>query len=227
MIPAWRGWILAAALWVTASAALAAGTNVAVVRQARGDVRLMDPQDSTTAVEVKAGDLPDSGRTFVTGPDGFLSLRFHPDFMSVQVSPRSRVAVNFAAEESGASREVVLGAGRVTVGVTRQGPGLTLEDAHSRAVAREGRLSFATGPSGSVVLVLEGQAEVTNRATGAAVTVKRGEKAVSGPEGVKVARASAREAAEAGLGQNLLEVDFWNPATEDFSTLEVEYEARP
>lgn len=227
MIPAWSGLILAAALWGMGSTALAAGTNVAVVRQARGDVRMMDPKDSTAAVEVKAGDLPDSGRTFATGPDGFLSLRFHPDFMSVQVSPRSRVAVGFAAEDTGASRGIVLGAGRVYVGVTRQGPGLTLEDTHSRALAREGRFSFATGPSGSVVLVLEGQAEVMNRATGGSVLVKRGEKAVSGPEGVKVARASAREAAEASLGQNLLEVDFWNPATEDFSTLEVEYEARP
>jgi hypothetical protein len=33
--------------------------------------------------------------------------------------------------------------------------------------------------------------------------------------------------ADAGLGQNILEVDFWNPVTGDFRTLEVEYEKSP
>jgi hypothetical protein len=54
--------------------------------------------------------------------------------------------------------------------------------------------------------------------------VRSGQKAVSDINGVKVSDATDSELEQVGFRQNTLEVDFVNPQTEDFTTLEVEYE---
>jgi ferric-dicitrate binding protein FerR (iron transport regulator) len=206
-------------------------TYTAVVRRATGDVR-MAAGAAGHAVEVEAGDVPESGQTFSTGPDGFLELRFHPDMMTIEMQSLSRIVVTFSRADSGEARRILVREGRVsarTGGAASGGTGtaLALEDEHSRARVRGGRVAFATSSSASTILVLEGEAEVLNLKTRAVDAVKRGGKAVAGPGGTSISRAGDSELAAAGLRQNRLEVDFWNPATEEYRTLEIEYEGRP
>jgi hypothetical protein len=211
-----------------AALAFARDPQMLLVKRVTGDVRALRAASAGgEAREVKAGDLPDSGATFVTAPGAALELRFHPDFMTLHAAGGSRLRVDYSPGDSAGGRAVSLDAGRVTGDLSRQGPGLRLEDARTEARMREGRIAFATDARSSTVLVLEGEARLVHRPTGAARTLTRGQKAVSGPEGIVVTRAEARELAEAGLDQNRLEVDFWDPATEDYRTLEIEYERRP
>jgi hypothetical protein len=222
----YRGFCLRGAALSLGLAALAFAREpqILLVKRVAGDVRLLGAAGE--ARQVKAGDLPDSGATFATTPGGALELRFHPDFMTLHAGGGSRLRVDYSPGDSG-NRVVSLEAGRVTGDLSRQGPGLRLEDARTEARMREGRIAFATDARGSTVLVLEGEARLVHRPTGAARALTRGQKAVSSPEGLVVTRAAASELAEAGLDQNRLEVDFWDPATEDFRTLEIEYERRP
>ena len=197
-----------------------------LVKRVSGEVR-MTRSAADGALEVKAGDLPDSGTVFETGTKGSLGLRYHPDLMTLDAPSGTRLQVGKISGDSGAERFVTLSAGRVAGTVPRESRGLRLEDAHSSASMRAGRLVLSTTESSSTVLVLEGEANVRNRITGAVHRVTSGQKAVSNEKGTEVTRAGERELAASGFAVDRLEVDFWNPATEDFRTLEVEYERRP
>lgn len=201
-------------------------TSTAVVRHAAGDVRMVRFTENTLdMLDVKAGDLPGSGHTFVTGSDGSMTLRFHPDMMLLELPSSSQAAVKFSDADSGGARLVDVNVGRVQARVA-PGATLTLMDEHASALVRSGRVAFTTHREQATVLVLEGEAKVLNRKTGATDVVGAGGKALAGASGTVVTRAGAQELAAAGLRQNVLEVDFWNPATEEYRTLEVEYEAR-
>jgi hypothetical protein len=212
--------LVAAAFPALAFAVVPVDPYLVVVHRVSGDA-------SIGGVAIKAGDLPDSGSVFKTGSTGSLTLRFHPDLMTLESRAKARFEVGYARTDSGGARRVQLFEGRLLAGLSLQGPGLQMWDTHSRLRAGEGRVSFATVARASVIVVLEGQAEVQNLATGSTRILKRGDKAVSDAGGLRVTRAQSAELADAGLGQNILEVDFWNPVTGDFRTLEVEYEKSP
>ncbi|MCD6025283.1 MAG: hypothetical protein K0Q91_2199 [Fibrobacteria bacterium] len=209
------------------SLASVARADILLVKRVSGDVRMTRPGEASAAVEVKAGDLPDSGTVFETGAKASLGLRYHPDLMTLDAPGGARLRVTRASTDSGAERLVTVSAGRVAGTVPPGGSRLRLEDAHASASARAGRLVFSTTEGSSTLLVLEGEAVVRNRATGAAHRVRAGGKAVSDARGTVVTRAGERELAASGFAVDRLEVDFWNPATEEFRTLEVEYERRP
>jgi hypothetical protein len=203
--------------------------DLLLVKRVSGDVRMARPgagEEAAKAREAKAGDLPDSGTVFETGAKAFLGLRYHPDLMTLDAPGGTRLQAGVSGD-SGAERLVTVSAGRVAGTVPQESPGLRLEDAHASAGMRAGRFVLSTTESASTVLVLEGEALVRNRATGAVHRVTAGRKAVSNARGTEVTRAGERELAASGFGVDRLEVDFWNPATEDFRTLEVEYERRP
>jgi hypothetical protein len=212
---------------------------IAVVRRASGEVRMLPPDSYGTATDVGTGDLQEINRNFVTGKVGQLSLRFHPDLMLLDVLPGTRIEVDVTEYKESLDphprktsldmhpRRVALAGGRLRASLSRQGPGISVEDSHSRVRSSSGRLSLVSDSRGTVVYVLEGEAEVRHRATGEVVIIGRGEKAVSGGGGVLVSRSTASELAAAGLGRNVLEVDFWNPVTGEFRTLEVEHEESP
>jgi hypothetical protein len=215
------------AMTLAASAQAQSDPYVLLVHRVTGAVRAIVPAGPDSGGVVNAGDLPDSGSMFKTGRNGFLSLRFHPDLMGLEAGAGSRFTVGFSASDSGGARRIELREGRVLTGFSRQGPGFLGQDRYSQLRSNAGRVSFATDDRASVIFVLEGEAEVRNFATGASRVVRRGEKAVSDARGIRVTRAQPGELADAGLGQNILEVDFWNPVTGDFRTLEVEYEKSP
>ena len=67
--------------------------------------------------------------------------------------------------------------------------------------------------------------DIKNNAKDLAATIRRGQKAVSDITGLKITDATDAELEQVGLKQNVMEVDFWNPENEEFSTLEMEYES--
>ena len=223
-------WALPVSALVASVACVAAAppsVHTALVRQVTGMVRVtLHDAPATQATEVKVGDLPDSGSTFTTGGDGAMTLRFHPDMTLVELPAAARATVRFSRTDSGGPRRITLHEGRALVSVAPGGV-VAFEDAHAEIFVRAGRAAYATGTATAVLLVFDGEATVVNRKTGANDVVGPGGRAVVGADGTTVTRATAREMAAAGLRQNILEVDFWNPATDDYRTLQIEYEARP
>lgn len=205
-----------------------ARADILLVKRVSGDVRMTRPGEASfAAVEVKAGDLPDTGTVFETGAKASLGLRYHPDLTTLDAPGGARLRVARVSSDSGEERLVTVSGGRVAGTVPQGGPRLRLEDAHASASLRAGRIVLSTTEASATVLVLEGEAIVRNRATGAAHRVRAGGKAVSDARGTVVTRVGERELAASGFAVDRLEVDFWNPATEEFRTLEVEYERRP
>ncbi len=199
--------------------------SMAVVRQSAGEVRSLD-KDTSVAAEVKLGDVIASGRTLVTGENGLLVLRFHPDFGRIEARAKTRFLLGYSRADSAKPRRIRLDEGQLVFGIPKQSPSVQAEDTHSRLKADNARFSFASDPKiQSTIVVLDGAVEVHNRSKDITSTVRRGQKAVSDVDGLRVSDASDGELEQVGLRQNVMEVDFWNPENEEFSTLEVEYES--
>ena len=195
----------------------------AIVRQVSGGVRSVG-DDTTEATDVKVGDIPEKGRTFVTAENGLLVMRFHPDFMRIEARSRTRFQLSYPRADSTRERRLTLIQGQMVFGVTRHGPPLAVEDAHSSARTGDARFSFTSNSEASTLVVLDGVVKVHNNTSDETGTITRSRKAVSDAKGLHITDASAGDLKEVGLRQNTIEVDFWNPATEKSSTLEMEYE---
>jgi hypothetical protein len=92
-------------------------------------------------------------------------------------------------------------------------------------VSGKGRYSFVSNDKGvATVVVQDGEITVQNRPKDITAQVRAGQKAVSDEEGIRVSDAADTELQQVGLRQNTLELDFKNPQTDEFTTLEIEYE---
>lgn len=225
-------------LWILLLvAALAAAWGkepyTAIVRQVAGDVRTVgilgnDGGDNSEAAGeatgVKVGDLPAQGQTFVTGRDGLLVVRFHPDFMRIEARAHTRYRLAYPSADSNQERNITLEQGLLVLGVGKRSPPLKIEDAHSTASAGASRFSFAADADASTLIVLDGAVTVHNNASDETGTVKRRQKAVSDANGLRISDASTADLQQVGLRQSTIEIDFVNPTTEESSTLEMEYE---
>ena len=215
---------------------------MAVVRQVLGGVQTFG-RDTTLASGIKIGDLPPSGQTFEIPENGQLVIRFHPDYMRIEARSKTRFGtrlypdymriearsktrflLGYSSMDSTRVRTVHMEKGQMVLGVPKRSPPLQAEDASCWVRAKDARYAMNTDGAGSTVIVLEGVVEMHNRAKDITEFVHHGQKAVSDATGLRISDAAANELAQVGLGQNILEVDFWNPSTEEFSTLEVEYE---
>ena len=196
---------------------------MAVVRQVLGGVQTFG-RDTTLASGLKIGDLPPSGQTFEIPENGQLVIRFHPDYMRIEARSKTRFLLGYSSMDSTRVRTVHMEKGQMVLGVPKRSPPLQAEDASCWVRAKDARYAMNTDGAGSTVIVLEGVVEMHNRAKDITEFVHHGQKAVSDATGLRISDAAANELAQVGLGQNILEVDFWNPSTEEFSTLEVEYE---
>ena len=198
---------------------------MAVVRQVAGFTRMLG-RDTAIANDVKLGDVLNSGQTYITGEDGLLVLRFHPDFARIESRANTRYGLVYSRLDSSKTRRIGLESGELVLGVSKHSPPLQVDDLHSRLrTSGNSRFSFLTdAKTASTIIVLDGTVEVYNRSKDIKADVRAGQKAVSDVDGVRITDATDSELGQVGLKQNILEVDFWNPATEEFSTLEVEYE---
>jgi hypothetical protein len=75
-----------------------------------------------------------------------------------------------------------------------------------------------------VLIVQDGEVSVYNRPKDITAMVRAGQKAVSDLDGIKITDATDSELEQVGFRQNTIEVDFVNPQSEEFTTLEAEYE---
>jgi hypothetical protein len=198
---------------------------LAVARHVAGPARVLG-KDTTVAREVKLGDVISSNRVLITGENGVLVLRFHPDFARFESRANTRYRMAYSRIDSTKPRRLKLEQGQLVLGVPKRSPPVQGEDLHSQVRADNARFSFASDPnSASTFIVLDGTITVHNRAKDVTAVVRRGQKAVSDVNGLRITDATDAELEQVGLRQNMLEVDFWNPETEEFSTLEVEYES--
>jgi hypothetical protein len=226
-------WLLAAALSV-----FAAPNPVGVIKSVKGEVMLAS-KDSA-AVPATGASLCLQGARIETGADGKAMLRLLPDNAFVDVRPQSAFtlkrikahvsgpvsAPNEAPAKDQRVRRLVLEKAEVIVGLKKKSDPVQCENAQTLATAAAGRFSCRSDEKGTAsFLVQDGELTIYNRPKDITATVRAGQKAVSDLDGIRVSDATDADLDEIGFSQNTLEVDFVNPQTEDFTTLEVEYES--
>jgi hypothetical protein len=213
-----------ALLALAAMPLLAAPNPLGVIKSAKGDVKV-SAGGSAVAVPVEGSAMVAQGSRFETGADGKATVRLLPDNAFLDIRPQSAFTLKRVKIKDKRVRRLTLETAEVVVGLKKKSEPVQCENAQTVATAAAGRFSCRSDAKGTgVFLVQDGEVTVYNRPKDKTVTVRRGQKAVSDMEGVKVTDASDAELDQVGFAQNSLEVDFLNPQTEDFTTLEVEYE---
>ncbi len=198
---------------------------MAVVRQVTGSVHLSE-KDSTVSKEMKLGDIVPTGRTLFTKENGLLILRYHPDFARLEARVNTRFYQAYSRIDSTKPRRIKLETGVLVLGVPKRSPPMQIEDTHSQARVDNARFSFASDPNvATTMVVVDGSVSIRNRSKDVTAVVRHGQKAISDVNGLRISDASDSEMEQVGLRQNILEIDFWNPTTEEFTTLEAEYES--
>jgi hypothetical protein len=213
----------------------AAPNPMGVIKSAKGDVKLA-AADSVPAPATGAM-LFRPGSRLETGTDSKAMLRLLPDNAFVDVRPQSaftlkriktRVALGAKGEPLGKDmrvRRLILEKAEVVVGLKKKSEPVQCANAQTVATAAAGRFSCRSDEKATATfLVQDGELSIYNRPKDLTVTVRAGQKAVSDLDGIKVSDATDAELDLVGFSQNTLEVDFVDPQTEDFTTLEVEYE---
>jgi hypothetical protein len=183
-------------------------------------------QDSAIVHGPVQGEILQTESEIRTGDGGKIVLRFHPDHAYLDAREKSAFSVRYGLEKGKALRRILLRTGDLVLGVRSPKTPLYFRDEETTTGAAESaRWSFvAPNSTSAIFVVLSGEISLHNRPRDIKAVVRAGQKAVSDGDGIRITNASDAELEEVGLRQNLLEVDFWNPQTEEFSTLEVEYE---
>lgn len=208
--------------WAALSAA-AAPNPLGVIKSLKGDVKMAPAGAAPSPAEASA--LVRQGARLETGADGKAMLRLLPDNAFLDVRPQSAFVVKRVKTKGKRVRRLALENAEVVVGLKKKSEPVQCENAQTVATAASGRFSCRSDGKGTATfLVQDGELSVYNRPKELTVTVRAGQKAVSDLDGVRVSDASDAELDQVGFSQNTLEVDFVNPQTEDFTTLEVEYE---
>lgn len=215
---------LAAAWLLAALPALAAPSALGVVKTAKGDVKVTSGSPSATT-DVKNATLIYQGSHFQSGADGKAIIRLLPDNAFMEIRPHSDFLLKRVKAKDKRLRRVVIDKGEVVFGMKKKSEPIQCENAQTQATGIKGKFSCKSDEKGvGSYLVSDGEMTIYNRPKDLTVTVRNGQKAVSDVNGIKVSDATDDELEAVGFRQNILEVDFVNPQTEDFSTLEVEYE---
>lgn len=220
-----KGFFALLALTALAVIPLQAAPNpLGVIKSAKGDVKVSGG-GTAVAVPVVGSSLVAQGSRFETGADGKAMVRLLPDNAFLDIRPLSAFTLKRVKTKEKRVRRLTLETAEVVVGLKKKSEPVQCENAQSVATGAAGRFSCKSDAKGTAIfLVQDGELTVYNRPKDKTVTVRAGQKAVSDMDGVKVTDASDAELDQVGFAQNSLEVDFVNPQTEDFTTLEVEYE---
>ena len=213
---------VSAALLMHAFPASAAPSTLGVVKTAKGDIKVTVDASTT---DVKGSTLIYQGSKFVSGADGKAVIRLLPDNGFMEIRPQSSFVLKRVKTKDKRLRRVVIDNGEVVFGMKKKSEPIQCENAQTQATGLKGKFSCRSDEKGvGSFLVQDGEMSIYNRPKDLTVTVRNGQKAVSDLNGIKVSDATDAELEAVGFRQNTLEVDFVNPQTEDFSTLEVEYE---
>ncbi|MEO7423756.1 MAG: FecR domain-containing protein [Fibrobacteria bacterium] len=203
----------------------AAPPALAVVKYAKGVLRVTVAGDTAAQTDLQASELVPPGARIESGGDGKAVLRLLPDQAFMEIRPKSLFTIKRVKSKDKRFRRIQMAAGEVVFGLKKKSEAVQCENSQTQATATTGRFSCRTDEKGvGIFLVQDGEISVYNRPKDLTVLVRSGQKAVSDINGVKVSDATDSELEQVGFRQNTLEVDFVNPQTEDFTTLEVEYE---
>jgi hypothetical protein len=204
--------------------AQAAPAPIGVVKYAKGILK-MTAGNPAVQKDLQQSELVPPGARIDAGSDGKAVLRLLPDQAFMEVRPKTVFSVKRVKVKDKRVRRVTLEAGEVVFGLKKKSEPVQCENAQTQATAAAGKFSCKSDDKGAgIFLVQDGELSVYNRPKDLTAVVRSGQKAVSDINGIKVTDATDSELEEVGFRQNTLEVDFVNPQTEDFTTLEVEYE---
>jgi hypothetical protein len=223
---------------------LAAGSEaaprVAVAKYVKGEVRMAAPPRADAEGEgapLKQSDLVESGARIVAGQEGKAVIRLLPDNAFMDVRPKTAFKLRRVKSRGKRVRRVHLDAGEVVFGLRKKSEQVQCETVNTTATADKARFSCraedasalgpgrdASGGAIAVVIVQDGEVTVYNRPKNLSAVARTGQKAVSDLNGIKITDATDAELEQVGFRQNTLEVDFINPQTDEFTTLEIEYE---
>lgn len=201
-----------------------AAPNIAVAKYSKGPV-LVSTAETGEGKALQPSDLLVSGSRIEAGEDGKAVLRFLPDHAFLEVRSETRFKLRRTRTQGKRLRRVNLENGEVIFGLRKKSEAVQCESIHTVATAAKGRFSCKTGEGAAGILIVQdGEVSVYNRPKDVSATVRAGQKAVSGLDGIKVTDATDSELEQVGFRQNTIEVDFVNPQSEEFTTLEAEYE---
>jgi hypothetical protein len=200
-----------------------AGVNaLGVMKYAKGDIRATVEGVETS---LKGSELVVTGEKINAGLDGKAVMRLLPDHAFLEIRPKTTFTIRRIKSKDKRIRKVMLDAGEVVLGLKKKSEPIQCESMHTQALAQKGRFACKTDEQGvATILVQDGEVSVYNRPKDLSITVRSGQKAISDIDGIKVSDATDSELEQVGFRQNTIEVDFVNPETEEFTTLEVEYE---
>jgi len=196
--------------------------GIGVVKYSKGIVRAtVDGIEKDLA----GSDLVVSGERIQSGQDGKAMVRLLPDQAFVDIRAQTVFTLKRIKVKDKKLRRVKLEVGEVVFGLKKKSEPIQCENAQTQATAVSGRFACKSDEKGTaLILVQDGEVSIYNRPKDLTVVVRSGQKAISDLNGIKVSDATDSELEQVGFRQNTIEVDFVNPETEEFTTLEVEYE---
>lgn len=215
------------ALLFTLPALIAAAPNIALSKYVKGNVRVSVPAESgePQAKDLQPSELLPSGTKFEAGQDGKATLRLLPDNAFLEIRPKTVFNLKRTKAQGKRIRRINLETGEVVFGLKKKSDQVQCENVNTVATAGKSRFSCKTDENAAgVIIVQDGEVTVYNRPKNVSAVVRAGQKAVSNLDGLKVTDATDEELEQVGFRQNTIEVDFINPQSEEFTTLEVEYE---
>jgi hypothetical protein len=202
----------------------AAPPGLAVVKYAKGNLKVTSGSPEAQK-DLQPSELVPPGAKIEAGNDGKAVLRLLPDQAFMEIRPKTVFTIKRVKTKDKRVRRVTLDAGEVVFGLKKKSESVQCENTHTQATAAAGRFSCKSDEKGvGIFLVQDGELSIYNRPKDLTAVARSGQKAVSDLNGIKVSDATDSELEEVGFRQNTIEVDFLNPQTEDFTTLEVEYE---
>lgn len=234
--------VLAVALAGLLASAAAAAPKIAVSKYVKGNVRISAGEEG--GKDLQASEVIFSGARLEAGQDGKATLRLLPDNAFLEIRPKTvfkirrtksasgqaGMAGNAAGKTAGKGqgkrlRRINLETGEVIFGLRKQSDSVQCENINTVATAGKARFSCKIDENAAGILIVQdGEVSVYNRPKNLTAMVRSGQKAVSDINGIKISDATDTELEQVGFRQNTIEVDFINPQSEEFTTLEVEYE---
>lgn len=232
-----RGWSL---FLLCLPLATWAGRPMAVVKSAKGELRAAGGGQDSAARDLKPADLLASGVRIQSGPEGKAVLRLLPEMSFLEVRGKTAFGMKRARNAGKTLRRVRMDSGEVIFGLKKKGEAVQCENAQTLITATAPvspgkgkppgptvRFSCAAWDKGDAIgIVQSGEISVYNRPKDLTAVVRAGQKAISDGTGIRISDATDAELDQVGFRQNTLEVDFLNPQTEEFTTLEVDYETQ-
>lgn len=213
---AWLGILLLPAV-------LLAAPKIAVSKYVKGNVRISS--EHVPEKDLQASELVESGSKVEAGQDGKAVLRFLPDNAHLEVRPKTVFKLRRTKSQGKRMRRIHLETGEVVFGLRKKSEPVQCENINTVATAAKARFSCKSDENAAGVLIVQdGEVTVYNRPKDLTAVVRSGQKAVSNLDGIKITDATDTELEQVGFRQNTVEVDFVNPQSEEFTTLEVEYE---